>query len=121
MVYAMSFTADCLDVGLPAHRAQILVFNVDTPIINGTQIMFHHQQSIQPGVISKLIALLDKSTVQPTKQKPRHIASNSLALVELRLDEAVCLELHTVCKELGRFALRSGDHTIAAGLVTELI
>jgi elongation factor 1 alpha-like protein len=102
-------------------RARVLVFNVTVPVIAGTHVMFHHQQSVQPGSIAKCVSLLDKATMNVTKQNPRCIPSQSLAIVDIRLDDMVCIELDTTCKELARFALRSGEHTIAAGVVVEIL
>ena len=101
--------------------AQILVFDISVPIIQGTSVMFHHLQTIQPGTITKLISLLDKTTQAVSKAKPRTVTSNSLACVEIELMDPVCVELAKINKDLGRFALRAGEHTIAAGLITELV
>lgn len=35
----------------------------------------------------------------------------------MEFDRPVCVELYKDNKELGRFMLRSGGHTIAAGLI----
>ena len=74
-------------------RAQILVFEISVPIIQGTSVMFHHLQTIQPGTITKLISLLDKTTQAVSKAKPRTITSNSLACVEIELMDPVCVKL----------------------------
>ena len=43
------------------------------------------------------------------------------ALVEVAFPRPVCVELYKDMKELGRFMLRCGDKTIAAGMVTSII
>lgn len=45
---------------------------------------------------------------------------NSTAVIELTTTRPVCLELHSRYKQLGKFTLREGGQTIAAGFVTEL-
>lgn len=45
----------------------------------------------------------------------------STALVEIEPTRSVCVELYKDFKELGRFMLRSGGSTIAAGIVTDII
>ena len=50
----------------------------------------------------------------------RCLVKNSSAVVEIELERSLCLELYTDYKDLGRFMLRSGGHTIAAGLVEEV-
>lgn len=42
-------------------------------------------------------------------------------MVEIEFDRPVCLEMYKDYKDLGRFMLRQGGHTIAAGLVEEVI
>lgn len=49
--------------------AQILVFDVQSPIITGTAVeVFHHSINL-PGTISKLVSISEKGVV--TKQRPR--------------------------------------------------
>lgn len=42
-------------------------------------------------------------------------------MVEIEFERPVCLEMYKDYKDLGRFMLRQGGHTIAAGLVEEAI
>jgi translation elongation factor EF-1alpha len=39
----------------------------------------------------------------------------------MKLDNRICLELFKNNKAMGRIALRDGNETIAAGLITDLI
>lgn len=41
-------------------------------------------------------------------------------MVEIEFERPVCLEMYKDYKDLGRFMLRQGGHTIAAGLVEEV-
>lgn len=50
----------------------------------------------------------------------RCLVKNTSAVVEIEMERPMCLELYTEFKDLGRFMLRSGGHTIAAGLVEEV-
>ena len=52
---------------------------------------------------------------------PRCLTKNSTANIELELSRPMCLELYQNCKDLGRFMLRYGGKTIAAGIVTEVM
>ncbi|GFR91794.1 HBS1-like protein [Elysia marginata] len=56
-----------------------------------------------------------------SKLSNRCLVKNSSAVVEIELERSLCLELYTDFKDLGRFMLRSGGHTIAAGLVEEIV
>ena len=40
--------------------------------------------------------------------------------MEIEFEKPICLELYKDNKELGRFMLREGGHTIAAGLIEEV-
>ena len=51
----------------------------------------------------------------------RCLTKNSSANIDLELSRPVCLELYQDCKNLGRFMLRYGGKTIAAGIVTEVM
>ena len=45
---------------------------------------------------------------------------NTSAMIELELARPISLELYKDYKELGRFMLRYGGSTLAAGLVTDV-
>ena len=51
----------------------------------------------------------------------RLLTKGQNALVELQTQRPVALELYKDFKELGRFMLRYGGTTIAAGVVTEVL
>ncbi|XP_017471589.1 PREDICTED: HBS1-like protein [Rhagoletis zephyria] len=101
-------------------QARILVFNVTVPITIGYPVLLHHQSLIEPAVLSKLQAQLHKSTGETIKKKPRVLGNNSCALVELETTRPICIERYADFKELGRFMLRVGGVTIAAGMVTKI-
>jgi hypothetical protein len=50
----------------------------------------------------------------------RCLTKNSSAIVEIEFERTTCVELYSEYKDLGRFMLRSGGHTIAAGLIEEV-
>lgn len=50
----------------------------------------------------------------------RLLTKGQNALVELQTQRPVALELYKDFKELGRFMLRYGGSTVAAGVVTEV-
>lgn len=55
------------------------------------------------------------------KSKPRCLTGNQSAVIEVVLSRPIPLELYKNNRELGRFMLRSGGNTLAAGMVTEII
>ncbi|KAG0277407.1 HBS1-like protein [Linnemannia exigua] len=61
--------------------AQIVVFDVKIPITVGFPIIMHHQSHNEPGVISKLVATIDKGTGEVVKKNPRHLGKNTTAML----------------------------------------
>ncbi|CAG4921579.1 unnamed protein product [Colias eurytheme] len=101
-------------------EARLVVFNVKVPITKGYPVLLHHQSLVESAHISKLKALLNKSTGELIKKKPRCLGNNSVALVEITACRPICMERYKDVKELGRVMLRVAGVTIAAGLVTEI-
>ncbi|XP_037376329.1 HBS1-like protein isoform X1 [Talpa occidentalis] len=101
-------------------RARILIFNIEIPITKGFPVLLHYQTVSEPAVIKRLISVLNKSSGEVTKKKPKFLTKGQNALVELQTQRPVALELYKDFKELGRFMLRYSGSTIAAGVVTEI-
>lgn len=101
-------------------EARIVVFNIKVPITRGYSVILHHQSLVEQAVITKLVAQLNKSSGEVIKRQPRCLTRNSNAVVELEMSHPICMELYRDIKELGRFMLRVGGITIAAGLVTQI-
>ncbi|XP_065175042.1 HBS1-like protein isoform X2 [Sycon ciliatum] len=101
-------------------RARIVVFDIDVPITLGYQVMLHYQTVSEPAIMKRLVSLLGKNGAV-TKKKPRCLIKHSNAIVELHTTRPVCIEAYKDFKELGRFMLRSGNATVAAGIVTEIL
>ena len=101
-------------------KARIVVFNVEVPITKGYPVVFHYGSVQTQAVIKKLLATMSKSTGEVAKKKPRCIAKNCNAIVEISIDSPICVEQYSNIKELGRFMLRAGGKTIAAGIVTDI-
>jgi len=101
--------------------ARIVVFNIETPITKGFPVIVHYGSVSEPGNIKKLVSLLNKSNGEVVKNKPRCLTGNQSAVVEISLGRPIPLELYKNYRELGRFMLRSGGNTLAAGMVTEIL
>ncbi|XP_023211775.1 HBS1-like protein, partial [Centruroides sculpturatus] len=102
-------------------QARIVVFGIEIPITKGFPVILHYQSMSEQAVVKKLISQLHKSTGQVVKKKPRCLTKNSSAIIELEVNRPVCLELYKDLRELGRFMLRCGGTTIAAGVVTDIL
>ncbi|PRP82636.1 hypothetical protein PROFUN_09747 [Planoprotostelium fungivorum] len=106
-------------------KAQILTFVPQRPILNGQMAEMHYSSLNEAIVITKLIALLDKTTGEVKKKNPRVLGDHATAVVEIQLSKSVqkkiCVELYSEYKQLGRFTLRENGKTFAAGIITEIL
>ena len=101
--------------------ARIVIFNIEMPITKGYPVIVHYGSVSEQGNIKKLISLLNKSSGEVVKSKPRCLTGGQSAVVEVILSRPVPLELYKNNRELGRFMLRSGGNTLAAGIVTDIL
>ena len=86
---------------------KILAFEHVTPM----HVDIHRGRLYVPGRITSLVAVLDKSSGQVTKKKPKVIQPGSVARVVVETETPVPLEVAQ------RVVLRAGGETIAAGLL----
>ncbi|XP_015127168.1 HBS1-like protein [Diachasma alloeum] len=101
-------------------QVHVVIFTVAIPITKGLPVVLHVQSLVQPAVITKLIAQLHKSSGEVAKKRPRCLPKNSSAIIEIKTNQPICLELYRDVKQLGRVMLRVAGTTIAAGLVTKI-
>jgi len=102
-------------------RARVVVFNIEVPITKGYPVVLHYGCVSEQATVKKLVSQLNKSTGEVVKAKPRCLTGNQSAVVEIIVSRSIPLELYKSNRELGRFMLRTGGHTIAAGMVTEIL
>lgn len=75
----------------------------------------------EAATIKKLVSQLDKNTGEVIKEKPRFLTKGMSAIVEIKINRPICMELFQTYRELGRFMLRYSGTTIAAGIITEVV
>ena len=102
-------------------KAKILVYDVDLPITKGLHCILYCFSHKVPCKLSSLDAIIDQKTDEVIKLKPKILKKGVVALVTILVDQRICLELQQNNKAMGRVALRDGNATIAAGIVTEFI
>lgn len=100
-------------------QAQLLVFDVDVPMLRGQQVMCYLHTVTVSGYISKLEALVVKGKKQD--KRPKCLSKGNVAIVQLRLDSKVCVEPKpegaAPATSLSRLVLRDRGKTVAAGVV----
>ncbi|XP_023637301.1 HBS1-like protein isoform X1 [Capsella rubella] len=99
----------------------VLVLEGATPILLGTQLEFHVHHAKEAATVVKLVAMLDPKTGQPTKKSPRCLTAKQSAMLEVSLQNPICVETFTESRALGRVFLRSSGRTVAMGKVTRII
>lgn len=102
-------------------RGRIVLFNLSIPVTNGFPVVFHYKSLNESATVKKLVSQLDKSSGEVIKDKPRVLNNGHSAIVEIKLNKPICVELYQNYRELGRFMLRYNGVTIAAGQITEII
>ena len=99
----------------------IIEYLLKHQLFKGFPVIIHYGSVSEQGNIKKLVSLINKSNGEVVKNKPRCLTGNQSAVVELSICRPIPLELYKTYRELGRIMLRSGGHTVAAGMVTEIL
>lgn len=129
---------------------QVVIFNVEMPIIKGFSVILHYQAMSEQAHFKKLVKELNRVTGEVIREKPRFVKLSSNAMIDpidsiaysyiytihfhcrclpknssgvviIKVARPICLELYQDSKELGRITIRQAGHTIAAGIVTALL
>lgn len=100
-------------------RAKIITFDLDYPIIKGTEFMFHYQNVNVPATVYKIYHVLDKN-MEILKKKPKALTKNMTAEIQIRTKTLVPIELYSEYKAFGRFMLRVKGKTVGAGMITKV-
>ncbi|KAL1328820.1 hypothetical protein AAHE18_13G399400 [Arachis hypogaea] len=100
---------------------KVLVLDGASPVLMGSQLEFHIHHAKEPARVSRISSILDPKTGKVTKKSPRCLTAKQSAVIEVTLQEPVCVVDVSICKALGRVSLRSSGRTIAVGLVTRII
>jgi elongation factor 1 alpha-like protein len=103
-------------------EARIVVFhNCEIPITKGLPVVIHYNSASEQATIKRLLSQLNKSTGEVIKRRPRCLTRNTSGLVEIEVNRPICVELYKEYKGLGRFMVRVGGNTVAAGLVNAIL
>ncbi|KAL8099725.1 hypothetical protein AgCh_032111 [Apium graveolens] len=100
---------------------KVLVLDVTTPILSGSQLEFHVHHAKEVARVVKILSLLDSKTGKVTKKAPRCLLSKQSAVLEVVTHEPVCVEEFSSSKPLGRVFLRSDGRTVAVGVITRIL
>ncbi|XP_030510806.2 uncharacterized protein LOC115725432 isoform X6 [Cannabis sativa] len=102
-------------------EVKILVLDVTTPILVGSQLEFHIHHVKEVARVVKIVSLLDPKTGKVAKKAPRCLTAKQSAVVEVVLHGSVCVDEFSSCRALGRVFLRALGRTVAVGIVTRIV
>lgn len=105
-------------------QVQLLVFQPTYPLVTGTAVeAFSHSADI-PAQLSELVALLDKSSGEEIRKRPRVLPHNSTAVARVMLGtgarKGYPIEPYRANKEMSRLLFRMNGETVAAGIATDV-
>lgn len=101
-------------------EAIVFLYELDSPILKGTRCDFHFGPLVESGVLEKLNMQKDPFTMEDLKKNPRFLLSRMCAIVEVKLDREMCLELERNFSGLGRFQFRDRGRTLGYGRILKL-
>jgi len=101
--------------------SQILTFDIAVPLTIGYTAVMYWQSVNEPVTLTRLLCTVDKNSGEIGKKKPRSIPAASTAIVQVTCNRPMCIERFVDYKQLGRFTLREGGSSIAAGTVMKLL
>ncbi len=99
---------------------QIIVIQHPTAIAAGYTPVVHAHTAQVACRFAKLIAKLDRRTGQVVEENPSYIKRGDAALVEFEPVRPMVVEPFKEIPQLGRFAVRDSDYTVAVGVVREV-
>ena len=100
-------------------KAQIACLpSMTMPLVPGQQFMLHSHTLEEPCNVTRLLRTMKEGHTDIIK--PRCLTAGQVAIVRIKLTRPVCLETFAAHKRLGRFMLRYGEQTVAAGMILKI-
>lgn len=105
-----------------AKRFEVQLRALSARLLKGQPFELYCHTCSCAAVLRKIVGAVDgKTGARMTDARPpRSLLPGSMAIVQLELERAIPVELHSACRHLGRIVLRDGGETVAAGLVTSV-
>lgn len=100
-------------------RVQILVFDVEIPMMRGQQLMCYLHTETLTATLARLEHLIIKG--KPQDKRPKCLQKGNVAVVQIKVSRKVCVEPKpadsNAVTSLSRLVLRDRGRTVAAGIV----
>jgi len=100
---------------------KVIILESPTYITPGFTPVFHCQSSHVPGEIVEIKQKIDSKTGQAIEEKPEYLKKGEAGVIRVKPSKPMVMEEAGGIPQLGRFAVRHGGQTIAAGVCTSLV
>lgn len=97
--------------------AQVVILEHKSIICAGYTAVLHMHNAVEEVKLMGLIHTIDRKTGEKSKQRPRFIKQDSIAVARFKTTNLICLETYQNFAPMGRFTLRDEGRTIAIGKV----
>ncbi|MEA1905046.1 MAG: translation elongation factor EF-1 subunit alpha [Candidatus Hadarchaeota archaeon] len=101
--------------------AKIIVLAVPTYVAPGFTPLFHSHAVHVPGRIEEILQKIDPRTGEVVEEKPEYLKKGEAGVVRIIPAKPFVIERVSDIPELGRFAVRHGGQTVAAGMCIDLV
>lgn len=101
--------------------AKIIVLAVPTYVAPGFTPLFHCHAAHVPGRIEEILQKIDPRTGEVVEEKPQYLKKGEAGVVRIIPAKPFVIERVSDIPELGRFAVRHGGQTVAAGMCIDLV
>ncbi|MFP4005398.1 MAG: translation elongation factor EF-1 subunit alpha [Candidatus Hadarchaeia archaeon] len=100
---------------------KVIILETPTYITPGFTPVFHCQSAHVPGEIIEIIQKVDSSSGQVIEENPDFLKKGEAGRIRVKPTKPMVMETANDFPQLGRFAVRHGGKTIAAGICTDLV
>eukprot|EP01023_Acetabularia_acetabulum_P058449 TRINITY_DN6913_c1_g1_i2.p1 TRINITY_DN6913_c1_g1~~TRINITY_DN6913_c1_g1_i2.p1 ORF type:complete len:585 (-),score=97.58 TRINITY_DN6913_c1_g1_i2:196-1950(-) len=101
-------------------KARIVTLDITMPLLKGSNLVVHCHTAEGDGFLADLLTLLDAKTGEVIRQAPKVILKNQSAVVEITVNQGMCVESYSDYRSLGRIALRQSGKTVAVGIICDI-
>lgn len=100
---------------------KVIILETPTYITPGFTPVFHCQSAHVPGEIMEITQKIDSRSGQVIDESPEFLKKGEAGMIKVKPSKPMVMEIANDFPQLGRFAVRHGGKTIAAGVCTDLV
>lgn len=100
---------------------KVIILESPTYITPGFTPLFHCQSAHVPGEVVELQQKIDSRTGETIEEGPEFLKKGEAGVIRVKPSQPMVMERASDIPQLGRFAVRHGGRTIAAGICMDLV